>query len=177
MEVPEELMLSVLQQSVGLEHETYMRILIQQKTSFEKIKEDLLTHESSYKNEENREVRYIPVNVFRSTGNDDEKKTALKTQRFQPKYKNTSSTSNRSSQYKSSRVDNRNSKGINLGVTCSKCRQAGHTKDECVNRIKCNYCGKSGHKWAECRSRIREKQTKVCDNRGNVEIQPESKRI
>ena len=82
VEVPEELMLSILQQSVGLEHETYMRILIQQKTSFEKIKEELLTYESSYKTEENREVRYIPVNVFRSNGNEDVKKTALKSQRF-----------------------------------------------------------------------------------------------
>ena len=34
VEVPEELMLCILQQAIGDRHETYMRILIQQKTSF-----------------------------------------------------------------------------------------------------------------------------------------------
>ena len=37
MELAEELIISVLQQAIGTEHETYLRILIEQKTTYEKL--------------------------------------------------------------------------------------------------------------------------------------------
>ena len=142
-----------------------MRILIQQKTSFEKINEELLTYESSYKTEESREMKYIPVNTIKVGS--QEKKTAFRSGKFQSKYKNTPNTSN---QYnKPNKLDSSQSHNIK-NTMCGNCRKLGHTTANCFNPIRCNYFGKSGHRMKECRSRLRDLQVKVCEV-GNIENQ------
>ena len=49
MELAEELIISVLQPAIGTEHETYLRILTEQKTTYEKLRENLLTYEATYR--------------------------------------------------------------------------------------------------------------------------------
>ena len=62
--IAEELAISILQQGLGSEHETYIRILVQQKNSFEKIREDLLTYESIYKTDKRPEIKYVTTTTL-----------------------------------------------------------------------------------------------------------------
>ena len=61
MELAEELIISVLQQAIGTEHETYLRILIEQKATYEKLRENLLTYEATYRPDASqiKEVKYV----------------------------------------------------------------------------------------------------------------------
>ena len=134
--MPEELLLSILQQGIGKEHETFIRILIQQKSSFEKIKEELLTYESTYRPED-KEVKVINevnfVDALRAAFQGGDKKTAFgssnSNSRFKSKWKNNQSSntsqSNQSSQKSSSSK-----------FSCPRCLE-NHLGKDCRNPIKC----------------------------------------
>ena len=71
MELAEELIVSVLQQAIGTEHETYLRILIEQKTTYEKLRENLLTYEAMYRPDASqiKEVKYVNTTSSKFGGN------------------------------------------------------------------------------------------------------------
>ena len=61
MELAEELIISVLQQAIVAEHETYLRILIEQKATYEKLRGNLLPYEATYRPDASqiKEVKYV----------------------------------------------------------------------------------------------------------------------
>ena len=127
--MPEELVLSTLQQSIGSEYEMYIRILIHQRTLFEKIKAKLLTYEATYKAEASNEVKYIPVNGVKQTNSGEVKKTAFVSSRNQLKYKITVTASKQMKPRRHQDTNNR---------TCFNCKTFGHMKNNCRNSNKCN---------------------------------------
>ena len=71
MELAEKLIISVLQQAIGTEHETYLRILIEQKTTYKKLRENLLIYDATYRLDTSqiKEVKYVNTTTSKFGGN------------------------------------------------------------------------------------------------------------
>ena len=94
MELAEELIISVLQQAIGTEHETYLRILIEQKTTYEKLRENLLTYEATYRPDASqiKEVKYVNTTSSKFGGNTFAKNSYKTSRKYNSKFSVTSST-------------------------------------------------------------------------------------
>ena len=88
MELAEELIISVLQQAIGTEHETYVRILIEQKTTYEKLRENLLTYEATYRPDASqiKEVKCVNTTSSKFVGNKSAKNSLKTSRKFNPKF-------------------------------------------------------------------------------------------
>ena len=94
MELAEELIISVLQQAIRKEHETYLRILIEQKTNYEKLRENLLTYEATNKLDASqiKEVKYFNTTSSKFGDNTFAKNSYKTSRKYNSKLSVTSST-------------------------------------------------------------------------------------
>ena len=94
MEWAEEIKISVLQQAVRKEHETYLRTLIEQKTTYEKLRENLLTCEATNKLDASqiKEVKYINTTSSKFGDNTFVKNSYKTSRKYNSKFSVTSST-------------------------------------------------------------------------------------
>ena len=83
-----------MQQATRKEHETYLRILIEQKTTYEKLRENLLTYEATYRPDASqiKEVKYVNTTSSKFGGNTFAKNSYKTSRKYNSKFSVTSST-------------------------------------------------------------------------------------
>jgi len=121
VDIPDEISINVLQQGAGHEYDTFIRLLIHQKATYEVIRDELINYDfHATPTSTNSKIETVVNKVQFNTGNTSKfanfSRKPWKSQKRSVKFNNQFTRSN-------------------TKITCSFCGKVGHSSKECRSRI------------------------------------------
>jgi len=154
--IPDELAINVLQQGAGNEHQTFIRILIHQGSTFDNIKEELLTYEpgNALHTIDIHNSQEMPVaNITKLNTNTNFRNNELSSQQYKlrKRFPNSNIKSKQFNKY----ISHRNFGKSNNNNLSSSNRSSYSSKDDVnttnLRKVRCFYCKKLGHLKRDCK--------------------------